>query len=223
VQDPISLRCVSHVHGALRVALAQACPCLEAELNGAGDNPLVLVADDEILSNGNFHTPATALAFDGLNLALAQLAQLSAQRSARLLKGELTGLADRLTGRGSSRIGVAILSMTATTLVKEIRDLAQPASLDNDSGYDVEDHCPMTPRAVRKTRAILELLQQVMACELVVAAQAFELRAPERASPVARRLFGRLRKEVAFLDDDRASAEDIERATALIASGRLAA
>lgn len=223
VQDPISLRCVSQIHGASRVALEQARVCLEVELNGAGDNPLVVAEDAEILSNGNFHTPATVIAFDALALALHQVASISANRAARLMKCDFTGLPDRLSTRGPSRIGVAILSMTAATLVKEIRDLAQPASLDNHSGYDVEDDAPMTPRAVRKVDAILGHLQQVMACELIVAAQAYELRQPSQASPVAERAFAALRDVVPFLDDDRATVEDIERATDLIASGALAA
>ena len=219
VQDPISLRCVSQVHGALRVALDQARACLDAELNGAGDNPFVVAADEEILSNGNFHTPATAIAFDALALALHQVASLSANRAARLMKGEFTGLPDRLSERGPSRIGLAILSMTAATLVKETAHLAMPASLDNHSGYDVEDHAPMTPRAVRKVGTILEHLRQVMACELIVAAQAYELRRLSKASPVAERAFAALRSVVPILDDDRATVEDIERATGLIAGG----
>ena len=217
VQDPISLRCVSQVHGALRIALEAARACLSAELNGAGDNPVVLTDEGEIFSNGNFHTPATAIAFDALNLALLQVASLSAERTRRLLSEELTGLADRLTRHGPTRIGLSVLSFTATTLAKEIRDLAQPASLDNQSSYDVEDHAPMTPRATRKTAEILGHLRQVMACELIVAGQAFELRELREAAPLARAVFDALRGAVEPFDDDRALTEDLERATALIA------
>src|SRR6202008_3819007 len=62
LQDPLSFRCVSQVHGSFAVALDQAEQALLPELNGAADNPLVLPDDDTILSNGNFHTPALALA-----------------------------------------------------------------------------------------------------------------------------------------------------------------
>jgi histidine ammonia-lyase len=43
LQDPISLRCVSQVHGSLKAALAFAGQALGPELNGAADNPLVLI------------------------------------------------------------------------------------------------------------------------------------------------------------------------------------
>ena len=42
--------------------LAQAGREVGIELNGAVDNPLVLIEDGEILSTPNFHTPAIALA-----------------------------------------------------------------------------------------------------------------------------------------------------------------
>jgi histidine ammonia-lyase len=54
---------------------------VEVELNGAGDNPLVLADDGVVLSNGNFHLAALALAFDLAGLALAQVASLAAQRA----------------------------------------------------------------------------------------------------------------------------------------------
>ncbi len=222
LQDPISLRCVSQIHGALRVATDSARACLETELNGAGDNPLVLTDDGDILSNGNFHTPATAIAFDALNLALLQVASLSSERTRRFLSADMTELPGRLTRHGPTRIGLSVLSLTATTLTKEIRDLAQPASLDNQSSYEVEDHAPMTPRAVRKAEAILGHLRQVMACELIVAGQAYEMRRVAVPCAVAEAAYQVMRDAVAPFDDDRPTTEDLERATALIASARFA-
>ena len=62
LQDPLSLRCVSQTHGSLLAALDFLAAALDPELNGAGDNPLVLADDGEILSTGNFFVPALALA-----------------------------------------------------------------------------------------------------------------------------------------------------------------
>ena len=50
---------------------------VELELNSAADSPLVLAADGEMLSNGNFHMPALALALD----ALATRARAMRERS----------------------------------------------------------------------------------------------------------------------------------------------
>jgi len=223
VQDPISIRCASHVHGSLRATIDFCTPNVEVELNGAGDNPLVVAEDDIILSNGNFHTPAMAVAFDALALAMAQTAVMSSQRTARLLQAAMTDLPDRLSHHGPTHAGLGLLSHTADTLAKDIHILCQPASIFDSSGYNVEDHAPMTPLAVRKATQILGHLRQVAACELMVAAQALDMRDLKRCSPVARALRDRVREIVAPLDDDRSFTFDVIATGELIAGGSLMA
>ena len=63
-----------------------------SEVNGAGDNPLVLPGEDEILSTGNFHTPALALGLETASQGFAHLAAASASRCARLLTNRFTDL-----------------------------------------------------------------------------------------------------------------------------------
>ena len=221
VQDPISIRCASHVHGSLRATIDFCTPNVEVELNGAGDNPLVIAEDDLILSNGNFHTPAMAVAFDALALAMGQTAVMSSQRTARLLQNTMTDLPDRLSGHGPTHAGLGLLSHTADTLSKDIHILCQPASIFDSSGYNVEDHAPMTPLAVRKATQILGHLRQIAACEMMVAAQALDMRDLARCSPVARALRDRVREVVAPLDDDRSFTFDVLAVGDLIAGGSL--
>ena len=82
------------------------------ELNGAGDNPLVLGEDREILSTGNFNTAALALALDTVALAVFQTASICAQRTQRLLTSSLTGLSENLSPHGSEHSGYAPLIKT---------------------------------------------------------------------------------------------------------------
>src|SRR5213592_741471 len=53
VQDAYSLRCAPQVHGAGRDLLDYVSYTVTTELNAATDNPLVLVDDDLLVSNGN--------------------------------------------------------------------------------------------------------------------------------------------------------------------------
>src|SRR5919108_502868 len=55
VQDAYSLRCAPQVHGAARDLLDYVEGTIAVELNAATDNPPVLVEDELLVSNGNFH------------------------------------------------------------------------------------------------------------------------------------------------------------------------
>src|SRR5207244_6627783 len=79
VQDAYSLRCAPQVHGASRDLLDYANYTVETELNSATDNPLVLVEDGILVSNGNFHGQPLAFALDGLAVPVSALADSRAR------------------------------------------------------------------------------------------------------------------------------------------------
>lgn len=210
IQDPISLRCVAQVHGSLVAALGFVRPALDAELNGAPDNPLVLGAERLILSTGNFHTPALALGFDTLALALCQVAALSVSRVQCLLNARLSGLPPTLSPRGADRSGFAPLEKVPQALVAEIRQLATPVSIVAQTGADgVEDDSTNAPLAARRTALIVDRLRLVLAVEALVAAQAVDLAAPPRLGAGPALLHRAVRAVAAPLDDDRSCGPDV--------------
>jgi histidine ammonia-lyase len=212
LQDPISFRSVSQVHGTLRAALCLLAAPLDAELNGAADNPLVLGEDRQILSTGNFATPALALALDTVALAICQTASISAQRVQRLLTGALTDLPDNLSPHGSERSGYAPLVKTAQALVAELRHLAAPLSIDPRPGAAlVEDDSSNAPAAARRTAEMVEWLRYLLAIEALVAAQAVDLAAPRKLGRGPATLHEAVRSVVSRLDDDRPSSGEITR------------
>ncbi|WP_020123750.1 histidine ammonia-lyase [Streptomyces canus] len=211
IQDPVSLRCSAQVHGALHSALDFADAALRPELNGCGDNPVVLAGTGEILSSGNFHTPALALAFDTLALALAQTAAISAERMRRLLDPAVSGLPANLSPYGPERSGFAPLAKTAQALVAEIRMLSAPVSTDPRHGaHAVEDDSTNAALGARRLATILVRLRQLLAVESVVAAQAVDLAAPPVLGRGPEFLHGAIRRVVSRLDDDRACGADVE-------------
>ncbi|AZQ39786.1 phenylalanine and histidine ammonia-lyase [Streptomyces cyaneochromogenes] len=211
VQDPVSLRCAAQVHGALHAALGFADAALRPELNGCGDNPVVLPDTGEILSSGNFHTPALALAFDTLALALTQTASLSAERMRRLLAPAVSGLPANLSPYGPERSGFAPLAKTAQALVAEIRMLSAPVCTDPRHGADaVEDDSTNAALGARRLATVLVRLRQLLAVEAVVAAQAVDLAAPSALGRGPRFLHRVIREIVPRLDDDRPCGVDVE-------------
>jgi histidine ammonia-lyase len=217
VQDPLSFRCVTQVHGAALAALLTARDDVEMELGCAADSPLVLPDTNEMLSNGNFHLPGLALAFDTLGLALSHCATLCVARCQRLYSPSLSGLPLQLTSRGPEHSGFATIQKTLTALANEVRHLANPASLDcTPVSEAVEDHAPMAANVVAKTSGAVPLLRYLAAIELLTAAQAIDLR------PVAVKNLGRGTREayecvracVPLLDEDRPLGPDVETVAA---------
>ena len=80
VQDPLSFRVGPQVHGGFRELVGLLRHHVELELNASDDNPFVAIDEGRMISNGNFHPFAMALAVDALRPAAAHVGQLSDRR-----------------------------------------------------------------------------------------------------------------------------------------------
>jgi histidine ammonia-lyase len=224
VQDPLSLRCVPQVHGACLDALAFVRGTMEIELNGTGDNPVVLIDEEAIVSNGNFHSAGLAIAFDTLAIVLGQLSGLATSRVLRLLDPQLTGLPPALVARPGVSTGFNVLQKTLTALNAENRYLGAPASLDfQPVAGEIEDHATNAVLCVRKAAQIVDNCQIVFAIELLVAAQAISLRPAVVLGTGTRAAYEVVRARVPFVEQDTIMAPLLETVVQLIRSGELLA
>lgn len=224
VQDPLSFRCLAPVNGAALAAFEAARDLAEIELNGAGDSPAVLTGDDILRSTVNFDTTALALAFEGLGLATAHAATISAFRLVKLMSPASSDLPRFLTRHGGSHAGFATTQKTASALEAEIRHLALPLGpMTMPVADGVEDYAPMTPRVVEKTAEIAQRLLRLAAIELVVAAEAVDLRDDVRLGAGTRLAHSFVRRHVARLDDDRPMGREYEALAQRLAAGELTA
>ena len=215
LQDPLSLRCISQTHGSLAAALDFLAAALEPELNGAGDNPLVLADDDEIVSTGNFFVPALALAADTVALALAQAASLASARVARLLSARVTDLPQNLASDGSTGTGMAALLKASDALAAAIAHGAAPASLASRVvADDVEDAATGAPLATARLSELIERLRLHAALEVVVAAQAVDLAGIDRLGRGTAAAYAVVRELAAPLEGDRPLGVDVQQVAA---------
>ena len=222
VQDAYSMRCAAQVHGAARDAFRYAHQVFDAEANAATDNPMVFGDTHEIISGGNFHGAPVAVAADVVCLGLAQLATISERRSDRLVNPASSGLPAFLTRDGGLQSGLMMAQVTAAALTSELKTSAHPSSVDSiPTSGNREDHVSMSMAAALKAFAAVELTAQVVAIELLCAAQAHDLLRPLVTSLPLARVHARLREHVPMLDDDRPPSRDIVVVTKLIASGDL--
>lgn len=243
VQDPYSLRCMPQVHGAAREACAYAHRILTTEVNSTTDNPLVLPVEAgegsapgdsggrkatssrkaEVLSGGNFHAQVVAQCLDLVAIAAADLASISERRIDRMLNPDLSGLPAFLTPKPGTRSGLMVAQVTAADALSEMRVLASPASADSvPTCASQEDHVSMGMAAARKVRRAIELLETVLAVELLCAAQAVEFHRPLRAGAGVELALRTVRARVRRLDRDRVLSGDIASLSDLVREGAVA-
>jgi histidine ammonia-lyase len=221
VQDPYSFRCIPVVHGAVRDGLAFVHNTVEIEMNSVTDNPVIFPEDDLFMSGGNFHGEPVALAMDYLAIALAELGSIAERRIYKLLDGA-EGLPMFLTSHSGLRSGFMLAQYTAAALVSENKTLCAPASVDSiPTSAGQEDHVSMGTISARQCARVVENLENVIAIELLEAAQALDFRAPltyGRGTSIGHRA---VRALVPHLDDDRILSLDIAAVRDLVSSGTL--
>ncbi len=208
VQDPYSMRCVPQVHGASRNAFEHLREMAEIELNSVTDNPIV-ISDEEAISGGNFHGQLMAMPLDYATLAASELGNISDRRSYLLLEGKY-GLPKLLIESSGLNSGFMIPQYTTAALVTENKTLCFPASADSvPTSLGQEDHVSMGSISGRKFNQVLRNVENILAIELMFAAQGIEFRRPLKSSKIIEENFAIIRKKVAKLEDDRLIGEDI--------------
>lgn len=171
VQDPLSIRTGPQVFGALREVLRQAAEACEIQINAADENPVVSVEDQLIIHNGNFHSLHLAMMFDLLRVAFGHVA-LTSERRMNHVVFRSTG-DPAIWGETMWRPALrGALLYPAAARVAEIRQLCGPATLDCPPlDLNIEDHATSTPLTVRKTEDVIDMIEDVLTIELMLAAQ----------------------------------------------------
>src|SRR5262249_54291957 len=135
--------------------------------------------DGQLLSGGNFHGAPMALCFDSLSVAVAQMASISERRIALLVDASQSDLPAFLTKESGLNSGFMIAQVTAAALVSENKILAHPASVDTiPTSANKEDHVSMGVTAALKFEQIVRNAANVLAIEMLCAAQAIDLLEP---------------------------------------------
>jgi histidine ammonia-lyase len=224
VQDSYSLRCMPQVHGPVLDAIDFCAGVVGRELNAATDNPLVFADAGELLSGGNFHGQAVAMALDVLAIAMTNLATIAERRIDRLVHPDFNqGLPPFLTTDAGVSSGFMMAQVTAASLASECKVLAHPASVDTiPTDGNKEDVVPMAMGAAWKLRRVVDNVRAVLAIELMCAAQGLDYRVPLRAGRGAAHGQALVRELVAPLERDRVLADDIARLSDAIRAGHFA-
>lgn len=221
VQDAYCLRCMPQVHGPVKDALDWIESIVTRELNAATDNPLVFESG-ETLSGGNFHGQAVGMALDLLAIVMTNLATISERRTDRLVHPDFNqGLPAMLAREAGVNSGFMMAQVTAAALASECKVLSHPATVDTiPTDGSREDVVPMSMGAAWKARRVIDNVRNVLAIELMCAAQGLDYRAPLKPGLKLVPAHRAVRSIVPHLDQDRVLTPDIQALSAGIASGK---
>ena len=218
VQDPYSIRCQPQVMGACLDVIRHTASVLETEASAVTDNPLVF--DDAVISGGNFHAEPVAFAADHLALAIAEIGALSERRTALLVDPHLSGLPAFLVEDSGLNSGFMIVQIVAAALASENKSLAHPASVDSlPTSANQEDHVSMATFAASRLHEMLDNTSQIVAIELLAAAQGVDFHHPSQSSDTLEAFHGMIREIAPRLEQDRSLKSDIDRVSAMIECG----
>ena len=227
VQDPYSLRCAPQVLGASLDALRFSRDVVERELGAVTDNPLVFDADGvaqrQVVAAGNFHGMPLALALDTFNVALTHVAGIAERRVYYLLAASSAEnrLNPQLSPVPGLHSGLMIPQYVAAACCNELIGLCTPASVSNlSTSAGMEDYNSFGAHAALKARRVVERVCDVVAIELLCAAEALEYQRPLRSGLGIEAAFAAVREVVPKRTRDRPPAPDIRAIIGLIFAGR---
>jgi histidine ammonia-lyase len=222
IQDAYTLRCSPQVHGATRDAIRYCRDVIETEMNSSTNNPLIFSDSKEFLLGGNFHGQPVALALDFLGIAVAELADISERRVERLVNPKLSGLPAFLVDDGGLNSGLMLAQYTAAALVSENKVLCHPAVIDSiPTSANKEDHVSMGTISARKCRDIVSNVEDVIAIELLCAAQALDLFTNMKPGKGTLAAYRTIRQAVSHLEKDRVLSSDIAAVKELMHNGKV--
>jgi len=211
VQDPYSIRCIPQVMGACLDNLQHAARVLRTEANAASDNPLVFTDTGEVISGGNFHAEPVAFVADIIALAVAEIGAISERRLSLLLDPGLSGLPAFLILESGVNSGFMIAQVTAAALAAENQCLANPSSVTSlPTSANQEDHVSMATYGARRLLDMVRNAAVMVGIEAMSAAQGMEFDRSLPSSPLVEEQFAAIRRRVAFLEQDRYLAPDID-------------
>lgn len=202
LQDPLSFRSLPLIHGNAADALAFAGRQLAVELSASQNNPIVAIEQRQLVSVANFDMVALAMALDTARLAMVPVVTSSTERLAKQADSFWSGLRVGLIEEdGVGLPGFNGLAQFHKSITSEARLLGAPvvnelASSSHSNGN--LDRASMAGLAARRTMEMAALCRSIFGMELIVAAQAVDMRKAKPLGVVTSELYALVRRAVPY-------------------------
>ena len=202
LQDPLSFRSLPLLHGTAADSLTFAYGQVEAEFSASQNNPIVSIEEQALISVANFDTVSLSMALDIARLGFAPVMTSSAERVAKQVDSFWSGLTVGLIEEdgvglpgfnGLAQFHKAITSEARLATMPVVHELASSSHSNGNL-----DRAGMAGLAARKTGEVASLCRSIAAVELMVAAQAVDIRKATPLGTVTGRLHALVREAVPF-------------------------
>lgn len=180
LQDPLSFRSITQIHGAAYEVWAWTKAQFEAEINSSVDNPLVDLDSGELFTSSSMVSLLPALSMDALRQALAKVAIQSMERALKLQSPPFTGLPVGLAKEGAADGGVLSINLNyiGAARMGSLLSAAAPVTLlyVGHTADGVEDVTSLLPLSVRQTETVIDRAWEMVALEMTIAVWAMARR-----------------------------------------------
>ncbi len=180
LQDPLSFRCASQIHGVGHEVLARAEQVWEVELNAPTDNPMIDRETGAVISHGNMDSTALTAGIDPLRQILAKICELSGERLHKQHWPAFSGLPTGLARESGAVGGVQFLNLShiAASLIASSKIWATPVLLNSvgQLADGVEDTAGLAMHAVADFARVIEAAYKIATIELTVGVWAIHRR-----------------------------------------------
>ena len=236
LQDPLSFRSGVYLLAELQRSYQQAYDQLMVQLNSSDDNPGVVLdvtapsqwAQESIgyvskgdlkgavLPGANFEPLPWVVSFEQLGVALAHNSLATAQQVVKLNNPAFTGLT-RFLGTENTVHAFGAMEKPVMALAMRNKELAMPVSMDYfPVAGEIEDIATNAPQVVQRVQQQIDNSYKLLGIVLVHDVQAVDLRRQMNKnftlSEPTKALYTAVRKQVPFINTDRALAPDFAAA-----------
>jgi histidine ammonia-lyase len=180
LQDPLSFRSITQIHGAAYEVCAWAKTQFETEINSSADNPLVDLESGELFTSSSMVSLLPAMSLDALRQALAKAAIQSMERALKLQSPPFTGLPVGLAEDGAADGGILSINLNyiGAARMGSLMAAAAPVALHyvGHMADGIEDVTSLLPLSVTQTETLVARAWETAALEMAIAVWAMARR-----------------------------------------------
>jgi histidine ammonia-lyase len=208
VQDPLSLRMIAQVYGAVIENLLTAGHKILAATGRSDDNPVIV--DGRVMTSGGSLPLDVTILLEAAVICMAHAARNAFNHCVLLGNGQRRGLPVNLVPEGRIATGFGPIIKLAGEIFSRVLSMSNPVSAQSlVVAAGMEDEAAFLPLVIERFERQTRALKRLAALEALLSAQAMDILG-DKPEGVARMLYEVVRKHADFYVVDRPLSAEVE-------------